>query len=67
MQHHIEGTWQAVRFQDKADLSCGPAHERHDGAALARRAHRDRKQATGAYGFENHADIRAHHQPEDQR
>ncbi|MFS2822670.1 hypothetical protein AAH054_19750, partial [Parabacteroides merdae] len=21
MQHHIEGTWQAVRFQDTADLS----------------------------------------------
>ena len=67
MQHHIEGTWQAVRFQDKADLSCCPAYERHHRAALARCAHRDRKPSFGAYGFENHPDICPDNQPEDQQ
>lgn len=67
MQHHIEGTWQAVRFQDTADLSCGPAYERHHRAALARCTHRDRKPSFGAYGFENHPDICPDNQPEDQQ
>ena len=57
MQHHIEGTWQAVRFQDTVGLSCGPAYECHHRAALARCTHRDRKPSFGAYGFENHPDI----------
>ena len=67
MQHHIEGTWQAVRFQDTADLSCGPAYERHHRATLARCTHRDRKPSFGAYGFENHPDICPDNQPEDQQ
>lgn len=35
MQHHIEGTWQAVRFQDTADLSCG----RHTNATTVLLSH----------------------------
>ena len=54
-----------MRFQGAADLPCCTPHERHDRTFVARRTHRNREPPIGAHEYQDHADIRQNHRPED--
>ena len=65
LQQNTQRDRQTMRLQGSFDLPCSPPHERHDRTFVARRTHRNREPPIGAHEYQDHADIRQNHRPED--